>query len=901
MLKRMLNWGASPTTPQDDFRKHHARLCTPPLYEASAKSSSSSSSDATPCHAHVVDPYHLIVCQHGVLSTSADFDNVIADLFIHHEVSVLEAVERAEIAVKTCSAPFSSNSRSGSVNRLPRTAAPTVTNTAAPNELPPSFSFSHSPGNTAETSTPSQEKAAAAAGAALRPDTALTAEQRARRDAYQRTFHLSVEYPNRTNGRLYRSGNLRVFSPGSNNYLRSDAGTLACAQKMLSETVPQIHAWLDDVETRERQRQAQWAVYARTVGTPEAARLANEAAQPLPACLSFMAHSFGGIIERECLYLLLADEHDTRKRDALLYQSIVQLRHRLQVRKVTFENFLNIATPHCGAGECLWWPIYFGAWCLARLRLCQTYDELILSDAEKVLQTRLLDAPHLKVLELFRRRVLFANTHRDLLVGFGTCSLIFENVDTDHTKFVGVAARDTHCAAAFADDRIEISKPILLRSFAEEEEAAASAMEGATRRVKAAATTTPGRTHTLPAKEGLHDAAQACPEVTIVPLEAFSLAREGGAGGTISMDIGASGVGDSTDEDEMLRKDGVACTLRPQPTYSSLAGLTASPTSAISAASSSSATMLQESAFAAAYTIGRDVPAHVVEEVTLEDVVGPCGWARETGSEMDESAVLTVVIDSASGFPKDGSGDGNADGGMYSPSSPSVSPAAWEARSLTVLPSSEGCSTYGQRVRYGTDQPYSPFSPRCAGRGGSDSDSAASSRRSRGSRVTSVLRDPRWAAEHVRQAASVVHGEVRRRLSAAAARVAGSSSSGGSGKCGYAEESATTLAPSCMTGSSSAGGLTSLTAVTAATEDSSVCSPLMASHLIAADDIPQYRKTPRAIAARLRERLSWRVRAVRFDNLIPVGHVACLGNWAFCGRSPLLVQAVAEELLIVLN
>lgn len=77
--------------------------------------------------------------------------------------------------------------------------------------------------------------------------------------------------------------------------------------------------------------------------------------------------------------------------------------------------------------------------------------------------------------------------------------------------------------------------------------------------------------------------------------------------------------------------------------------------------------------------------------------------------------------------------------------------------------------------------------------------------------------------------------------------------------------------------------------------------PSPASFLIPCDDIPQYRQTPRMIAARLREKLSWRVRAVRFDNLIPVGHVACLGNWAFCGRSPMLVQSVAEELLMILD
>ncbi|KPA83973.1 hypothetical protein ABB37_02117 [Leptomonas pyrrhocoris] len=943
MFSSLFRWPSASLTPQEEFKKLHATLSTPPLLPSSAASRADDSIDALTATAHMVrDPYHLIICQHGVLSTSADFENVITDLFVHHEVSVFEAAELAKAAADeqatTANASFpplprtrtttnakgngrasptespevamteessAEDDAAGLPFTVPNTSMPTVTFSASSSASPRAAVAAHDL-SVATALTKQQQHPLSADGTGeksnqtskacadpLRPDTALTQAQRSRRDGYKKTFQLTVEHPNRTNGRLYRSGNLSVFSAGSNNYLRSDAGTLACAQKMLAETVPQLHAWLDDVEARERQRRARWSVYARLCSTPESAQLATEAAAaPLPVCLSFMAHSFGGIIERECVYLLLLDTTETRAQNAALYVALVHLRRRLREMHVHFENFLNVATPHCGTGECLWWPIYFGAWCLARLRLCQTYDELILSDADRVLQTRLLDGPHLQALELFRRRVLFANTHRDLLVGFGTCSLIFENVDTDHTKFVGVAAGETPCAAAFADDTIEISKPIVLRSFAEEEaeekDVECRCSDSAVRRLRSCASSAERRTYTL------HDVDAALVFESAAdaesPVRTTSGEGEGGGREDDEEDEPADG-SEISDVVHLALKhcDVLSGTLRPKPTFSSLPGLTASSISMVSAATAG-----QDSACAASFTVGQSVPSHAIEEVPLESIVGCCSSSREDDDDSEEgdrspTDTVTAVVDAAASPSED------FEVGYDSLSSMSVSPVSLLARPISVVYGSHSCDGHARYCRYSPSNAAAAGvtlfgSPRGNAQWGSDSDSASSSRRSRGSHVVSVLTDPRWASEHVRHAASVVHSEVRQRLHTAAAVLRR--------RIGDANHDDTLL----PTERKVERGRAVFTSPPAATNDDATCfGPSASSYLVPSDDIPQYRKTPRAIAARLREKLSWRVRAVRFDNVIPVGHVACLGNWAFCGRSPLLVQSVAEELLIILD
>lgn len=894
MLHGLVQWCTGPSaTPQSTFQRLHDRLACPP----SGRTSSPAGTSALP-HARVLDPYHFIVCQHGVLGSAGDFEHVITDLFVHHEVSVLEAVEAAESAAAAVQAPCPSSAPA------PPLAQASVLTTAASLEAPcalgnattsPSESPTASESTTA-SATPApptyasqatacdarQEaplataamKAAAAAAAAAAAQAApgcstlptlagtsadavdmesmLTPQQRARRASYKAGYALYTEYPNRTKGRLYRSGNLQCFAPGCNEYLRTDAGTQGCARKMLAEVVPALHAWLNEVESRERQRAAKWAVYTQTAGhSAEATRTAAEASAPLPVCLSLMAHSFGGILHREFLYLLLLDKAETRGSDAVLFDSIVSLRRRLQRLHVTFENYITVATPHCGAGECLWWPIYFGAWCLARLNLCQTYDELIMADANRVLQKRLIDAPHLRVLELFRRRVLFANTHRDLVVGFGTCSLIFENVDTDHTKFIGVAPGDAHCAAAFANNAVEVSRPILLRSFTE--------LSAATRR-----------------GEGSDAGRCWCREAARVKTHTVediffsaSSAPAGAAWGASSSpplpllmsDERATAVCDAGTE-----RWHPACALNAS---TSTAGLTASSTSSPSSPMTGAfgsprapptGTM---AGLPTPLLVGRTVPALQESPVYVEDVAVP--WAGEHSDHGDEE--LDVDGDAASSVSS--TAPSNADTTVAG-SARSCAVSVW-SRPLSVL-----------RRGRGLLRGASPLLLPPQGR--TDIESVASSRRSGASSgaVVSLLRDPRWTAERVRSAAATVHAEVQRRLwTPTATAISG--------------DAATSFAS--VGGDCCSGDVAATDAFVSPVE--AVATPLT---MLPRTDapVPQYRQTPRAIAAALRQRLSWRVRAIRLDNVLPAGHVACLGNWGFCGRSPSVVQAVAEEMLVIL-
>ncbi|CAJ1988970.1 serine esterase (DUF676) [Leishmania donovani] len=932
MLHGLLKWClSSSSTPQDAFKRVHARLACPPQLSRS----DADSSGAIAPESRVVDPYHFIVCQHGVLGSAADFENVIVDAFVSHEVSVLEASEMVAAAkweeaaarMAAMSAVECAGERGVSVRGefsgsplpfygspcpryrcssvppsapvpvacIPGTSGARHTVLSLTSSLPTVPGSTTTPVSSTDDSVmPRTElkevlleaasmKAAAAQrhqwqAASMRDiaddadkasglhevdpgsnlDNALAAEQHARRAAYKAAYRLQIEYPNRMNGRLYRSGNLQCFSPGSNEYLRTDAGTQACAHRMLAEVVPALQTWLNEVESKEQQRRAKWAVYARTVGTSDAARLSTEAAAPLPICFSVMAHSFGGIIQREFLYLLLVDQAETRASDAVLFHDIVNLRQRLQRLNVTFENFLTVATPHCGTGECLWWPIYFGAWCLARMKLCQTYDELILSDANRILQRRLLDEPHLRVLQLFRRRVLFANTHRDILVGFGTCSLIFENVDTDHTKFIGVAPRTAHCAAAFANEATEVSKPILLRSFEEmEEEEAYGGGSGSSsssgRHDSQRSASARARSYTM---DDLVSALAPPPDAAAAKM-VHQVPH--------SSALKCAGTLESVMEGYSDDSDFMTATLRPQATSSSVSGLTASPTSTLPSYSqspmpdSTTVTRMQSSVFAASWTIGRTVPVHDEETVRVEDVAAPLvdhidGGRSEfdNGSQSSASAASTV----GSLLPRPFS--------LLRRHDSLILPSPLLKR--FICRSSEGAATSDVQD-FG------------------DVGSVTSSRRSRNSStVTSLLRDPRWASECVRSVASTVHAEVERWLRAPTT----------SPRTGETSR----LSESNMDAAAAAESVMAFSARTSAVASArSSMTPLMPG---TEADFPQYRQIPRAIAATLRRTMSWRVRAIRLDNILPAGHVACLGNWAFLGRSPSVVQAAAEEMLIIL-
>ncbi|KAG5478686.1 hypothetical protein LSCM1_06090 [Leishmania martiniquensis] len=812
MLRRLLEWYA-PQGPalQDAFKRAHEHLACPPLPSGSDTSSSAAATSPL----RIVDPYHLVVCQHGVLGSADDFENVIVDAFVSHEVSVLEATEMA------------------AVSRQQRRAQPQQQAASMRDTV-----------SAADKASVLHEAAISASA-----EKALTPEQRARRAAYKAAYRLHIEYPNRTRGRLYRSGNLAFFSPGSNEYLRTDAGTQACAQRMLAEVVPVLHAWLNEVESREQQRQAKWAAHAQMRGASGAAPLVAEAVAPLPVCLSLMGHSFGGILQREFLCLLLVDEAETRARDPLLFDAIATLRQRLQRLHVTFENFVTVATPHCGAGECLWWPVYAGAWCLARLNLCQTYGEL-LSDANCVLQRRLLDESHLHALQLFRRRVLFANTHRDIFVGFGTCSLIFENADTDHTKFVGVAPHRAHCAAAFVNELAEVSKPILLRSFEELEEGEAHGVGGCGDQ-----------------RECQHAARARARTCTIDDLIATSVPSPNAADATMQHQALYSssskyagtpvGVGEGCfDESNFL-----TASLRPRATSSSVSGLTASSESASSSCTqslipnSSAVTRAQPSSFVSLSAIGSARAAHSTEAVYSEELAA----LRTNSVNRGNNSLDNAPESSASALSTAGSM-------LWKLFTPLCRRSSSLILSSFVFEGDEAAAASDSRDH-------------------DDMGSVTSSRSSRNSSaITSLLRDPRWASERVCDVASAMQTEAKKWLQATpTTQPTGGATALGKPHVDCAMAMEGVMAPSECT--SPAGSAQSPSALWMPGTEA---------------ELPQYRRAPRSIAATLRQKMSWRVRAIRLDNILPAGHVACLGNWAFCGRSPAVVQAIAEEMLTIL-
>ncbi|KAH9593326.1 hypothetical protein LSM04_000503 [Trypanosoma melophagium] len=78
--------------------------------------------------------------------------------------------------------------------------------------------------------------------------------------------------------------------------------------------------------------------------------------------------------------------------------------------------------------------------------------ELLLKDNNKVLAVRLVNSGHLASLRLFRRRTLFANTQKDIMVGFATASLLFSDTVRDRVRIIGTDPKDLPCAAEFADD-----------------------------------------------------------------------------------------------------------------------------------------------------------------------------------------------------------------------------------------------------------------------------------------------------------------------------------------------------------------------------------------------------------------------------------------------------------------
>ncbi|KEG09819.1 hypothetical protein DQ04_04581010 [Trypanosoma grayi] len=101
-------------------------------------------------------------------------------------------------------------------------------------------------------------------------------------------------------------------------------------------------------------------------------------------------------------------------------------------------------------------------------------QELLLMDNAAVLSRRLVSSGHLATLRLFRRRTLFANTQNDLVVGFATSSLLFDDAQGDKVCVFGATPRALPCtAAAFSDDRSAWSTVVHLPRLHDSETAAA--------------------------------------------------------------------------------------------------------------------------------------------------------------------------------------------------------------------------------------------------------------------------------------------------------------------------------------------------------------------------------------------------------------------------------------------
>ncbi|KEG06077.1 hypothetical protein DQ04_16071010, partial [Trypanosoma grayi] len=155
---------------------------------------------------------------------------------------------------------------------------------------------------------------------------------------------------NKHGGCIFTKGNLVCFAPGSNKFLGTNRSTCSCAKRVLREFLPVFSEWLD------------------------AARRADDSL----LCFSCVGHSFGGLIMREMLYLLLTAT-ELEGWESGLFAAVLRVREELAELNVTLENFVTIATPHCGVSECLLTPVYCGAWVLAKT-CAPSMQELLLMD-----------------------------------------------------------------------------------------------------------------------------------------------------------------------------------------------------------------------------------------------------------------------------------------------------------------------------------------------------------------------------------------------------------------------------------------------------------------------------------------------------------------------------------------
>jgi hypothetical protein len=164
------------------------------------------------------------------------------------------------------------------------------------------------------------------------------------------------------------------WSTSANELRRTYDGVMLCADRVALELLPALRLFVGDGSGRRK-------------------------------LFSCVAHSFGGVINREVVKRLHAD---AALRDAL-----------------TFATYVSIASPHCGIST-LPLVLQWGAWALGKL-MSAAYLELGLDGGkEGVMAGDMLSADHIAALQAFRHRVLVCNTCNDSLVHFGGSALMFE-------------------------------------------------------------------------------------------------------------------------------------------------------------------------------------------------------------------------------------------------------------------------------------------------------------------------------------------------------------------------------------------------------------------------------------------------------------------------------------------
>jgi hypothetical protein len=172
-----------------------------------------------------------------------------------------------------------------------------------------------------------------------------------------------------------------LFDSTANHRILSDGGVDVCTERLMRDVVPMLERFVE--------------VHASS---------ADEGTQLVD--FSCVGHSLGGILLRRFLQLM-------RQRHAALWNAL-----RCNV-------FVTIATPHLGSRG-IWSAAAAGGRLLARV-YSQTFADLFLMGKNGgPLATELVSDGAIDALAAFRKRRLYANLSKDLLVPFTSASLMVE-------------------------------------------------------------------------------------------------------------------------------------------------------------------------------------------------------------------------------------------------------------------------------------------------------------------------------------------------------------------------------------------------------------------------------------------------------------------------------------------